>query len=244
MTAKVKTYGLFNLGRDDKPGSTNKVDLRILRLVKSKMPKKRWVLFFVEINEGDDNNERGLIRQVWPGSRLLDHEDPGHNVREPILLSPDLAETVTDVRVFWVPNTAVEHWSPQRSVLRVRLDDGETLMAAHFAAGAHGQGDRPDRAKGPLNDSWDALDRVHRMLEVAEHERGRDVTWMEDRNAYTKARVPDLPGQHTVVHERTDWGKVWAAKNHSAKFMALPETDIGLDSHKLLRQRGTYKERG
>jgi hypothetical protein len=240
----VKTYGLVNLGRDKKPGSTSRVDERVLRLVKSKMPKRRWVLYLVEINEGDDNNERALIRKVWPDARLCDRGRDGRVVREPILLSPDLADTVESVRVAWVPDTGVRKWSPQRSIMRVFLDDGEVLEAAHYAAGANGQGSRPNWARGPLDRSWSALDRVHARGDLVMHRGGRNITWMQDRNAYTKMLVPDLGSQRTIVHHRTDWGKVWPAQGHRAIFESLPSVPLGLDSHGLLRMRGTYKERG
>jgi hypothetical protein len=42
---------------------------------------------------------------------------PGRRVREPIFLSPDQPPARWHVK--WVPGTAVEHWSPQRSVMRV-----------------------------------------------------------------------------------------------------------------------------
>jgi hypothetical protein len=231
----MTTYGLVNLGRDDEPGSTTRIDLRILHIVKEKMPSKRAVVFFVEINEGDDNDEKALIRRVFPNWQLR-----LASTREPILLSPDWAQCQERVR--WVGDTAVEHWSPVRSVGRVFLPDNETLFSAHYAAGANGQGDRPSWARGPLQTSWDNLDRVHKQLEQVEYRRGRNVSLMEDRNAYTVKVVRPIPGQRTVVHERTDWGMVRPAEGNRSRFRALAPTRLGLDSHFLLRMQGTYSQ--
>ena len=237
MNLRRRVYALLNLGRDNNERrSTNPIDWRILTSLKRSLPRRNWVVFFVEINEGDDNNERRLIRSRFPGARLL-----GANVREPIMVSPDLAQHVDDVKVQWVPDTAVKHWTPMRSILRVRMDNGETLFGAHYAAGANGQGSRPQKYRGPLQASWDNLYAADVEAEEREHALGRDVTWMKDANAYDLATFPQRPGQRTIVHERTDWGRVWAAAGREARFRRLESVDIALDSHNILRMQGNYR---
>lgn len=232
----MRNYGLLNLGRDKRPGSTDRVDRDALEALLDLVGDEQAAVFGVEINEGDDNNEFALFRQVFRGWTAY-AGPPGGHVREPIFLSPD--QPPARWHVVWVPDTAVEHWSPQRSVLKVHLaDEPETLVACHNAAGPHTAGDRPARYRKPLAVSWDRSNAARLRAKQALHRADRNVTEMSDLNHY---HLTGLPGEVTVLHERTDYGFAYAAKGHEARFKAGRSSNAGLDSHGIHTMHGTYK---
>ena len=228
------TYGFGNIGRDKKPGSTKRVDTDALEALREGLPDERAVAILVEINEGDDNNELAIVRHVFAGFRFFCTD-----AREIAAVSPDFEDAAAAVH--WVPDSAVERWSPQRSINLLRLGDDEpSVLFGHYAAGAHGQGDRPDWAKPLLNTSWDNTREKHVMLQERIHSRRRDLVWIADVNAY---QLPRLRGEQTVVHDRTDWIRVMPAPGRVANFKALPEVPFrNLDSHDGQRCRGGFRD--
>jgi hypothetical protein len=233
----IRRYGLLNLGRDKKPGTTQRIDRAALTELFQLVGDVQAAVFGVEINEGDDNNELALFRQVFKGWTVYAGA-PGRRVREPILLSPDQDPARWHVK--WVPGTAVQHWSPQRSVLRVDLqDEPESLVACHNAAGPHTAGDRPAWARGPLSESWDRSNHARLLTKRALHRTGRNVTELADLNHY---RLDGLPGEVTVFHERTDYGYAYAAPGYAAQFRVGPSGHAGLDSHGIHTMHGTYRK--
>lgn len=231
----VRHYGILNLGRDKKPGSTDRIDRAALERLLDLVGDRQAAVFGVEFNEGDDNNELWLARQVFKGWTLYAGE-PGRRVREPILLSPD--QPPARWRVRWVADTAVPRWSPQRSVLRVALaDEPETLVTCHNAAGPFTAGTRPKDARGPLRTSWERSDSARRQTKRASHRAGRNVTEMSDLNHY---RLKGMPGELEVVHERTDYGYAFPARGYDARFRAGRSAPAGLDSHGIHTMHGRY----
>lgn len=231
-------YGLVNLGRDSNPKqSSTPLDLDVLRIVKDRMPEERCVIFWCEINEGDDNNEWALIRRTFPGWKM--YGGGKMRVREPVLFSPDMPAPRVSIR--WVPNTAVPHWSPMRSMMRLYLPDGETLLAWHNAAGAYGQGTRPKKYQQALNNSFDATTREYHRSSNNLHRKGRNVTWMADTNS---RGYPLIGNEEQVTTHGVDHGRVRPAKGFAADFREQDWVRLGLDTHGLLRMSGRYIERG
>lgn len=218
MSGEAITYAFANVGR-----GSDGADQDALKALFDAMPDKRWVVFLCEINEGDHNDELALAKRLAPaGSRFY-----AQATREPIVLSPDFAKARS--RVHWVPDSSVQHWSPRRSVNVVHLP-GETIsvIGAHPAAGAY-HGDRPLAARGLLRTSWDNTHRIHRQIETGLHKRGRDVVWAID---YNRTDLPPIaPGEQTVFHDVTDWGRVLPAKGHVADFKYVRTVQFHVDSH-------------
>lgn len=231
-----RTYGLFNMGRR-KRGSTAKLDRTMLRRVKDSMPDENAVVFWVEVNEGDDNNELDLIESMFPKWRLM-----CRSTREPIMVSPDLAEQVKRINVNWLEGTAVRRWSPKRSINSVVLNDGEVLRGYHPPAGPYTVGKRPLWARPLLKRSWDKVHTAAMVGNRRSHEAGLNVTDMFDANHYTYPL--DGGGQQEIIHQRTDYGRAWAAEGFVADFRALSPVEMGIDSHDLQRMVGRYTPRG
>lgn len=234
----VRHYGLLNLGRDKNPKrSTDRIDRDALTQLRDLVGGRQAAVFGVEINEGDDNNELALFRKVFHGWTV--YAGPaGRRVREPILLSPDQPPARWHIK--WVPGTAVEHWSPPRSVLRVDLaDEPESLVACHNAAGPHTAGDRPARYRKPLADSWARSNRARLLTKRAVHRARRNVTELADLNHY---HLEGLPGEDTVFHERTDYGFAYPAPGYVAAFHNGGSWPAGLDSHGIHTMHGTYRK--
>lgn len=231
----VRHYAFGNIGRDKDPkAGTQRIDREALGALRDAVPGEQTAVFLCEINEGDDNDELALVRKIFKGWTLY-----GSTTREPILLSPDQPRAMPNV--LWVPETAVREWSPNRSWLTVNLSDEPTsLLAGHAPAGAHGQGDRPDWAKPLLNRGFDNF-RAAKVNRIAHlHRRGRNVVSMTDENDYS---MPPLhPREHTVWHDRTDYGRVTPAKGYHAEFHAGGQVDFRLDSHDGHTMHGTFKE--
>jgi hypothetical protein len=229
----MKAYGFLNLGRDKSPGSTQRVDRAALLKLHDALPETNAAAFLCEIGEGDDDDELALALEVFDGWRLY-----GRTTHEPILLSPD--QPRAKAVVTWVSDSAVKHWSPRRSILEVDLaDEPETLMAVHYAAGVHTEGDRPDWAKGPLATSWDNTHWLHMQRKRRAHRRGRNVTEMIDANHYA---LRGLVGERTVVHHRTDYGRAYPADGYTARFRAGKTVEVGIDSHGIRTMHGTYRK--
>lgn len=232
----IRHYGFLNLGRDKKPGSTNRIDEAMLREALEVLGDEQAALFGCEFLEGDDNNELAIARRVLKGWTMYAGA-LGRRVREPIFLSPD--QPPARWRVTWTPGTAVEKWSPQRSVLRVHLDDTpETLLARHNAAGARGQGDRPAWALKPLNDSFSKSQTAGIRAKRAAHRAGRHATELADLNHYA---LPGLPGEDTIFHERTDYGRAYPAAGFRTDFHQGRSGTRHVDSHRLRTMHGTYR---
>lgn len=158
------------------------------------------------------------------------------------MLSPD--QPRAHAHLLWVPNTAVKKWSPRRSVLVVNLADEDTsVVTSHPAAGANGQGSRPSHARGPLQDSWDAVIDARSRLKRRLHKRGRNVVEMLDANAYDLKTLPLERGEKVVVHDATDWGRVWAANGYVPKFRKGRPIPFNIDSHDGLVMHGSFKRR-
>lgn len=234
----LRHYGFGNVGRDKNvKRSSLKLDLDALRGLRDALPEEQSALFLCEINEGDDNNEYKAIREVFPGWKIY-----GRSTREPILLSPE--QPKARARVVWVPDSSVEKWSPRRSVLLVHLSDEETtLVGSHPAAGANGQGDRPRHVRGPLQTSWDNTIQKRNKLKRANHRRGRNVVEMLDANAYDLRTLPLMPGEKVVVHDATDWGRVWSADGYGANFRKGRKVPFNIDSHDGLVMHGSFKRK-
>lgn len=232
----VRHYAFGNVGRDkNEKKSSRGVDLDALRGLRDRIPDEESAVILSEINEGDDNNELKLARQVFPGWRVC-----GSKTREPILLSPD--QPKPRARVVWVPNSAVTKWSPKRSILIVHLADEETsIVTSHPAAGANGQGDRPKTVRPQLQTSWDATISKRNHIKRNLHRRGRNVVEMLDANAYDLMTLPLMPGEKVVVHDDTDWGRVWAAEGYSANFRKGKPVPFNVDSHDGLIMHGSFK---
>lgn len=228
------TYGFGNVGRDGKPGTTTRrVDRVALEALRAGLPDERAVAILVEINEGDDDNELAIARAVFAGWQFFCSE-----TREIAAVTPDFEDATA--RINWVKDSAVEHWSPQRSINLLHLgDDDPTVLFGHYAAGAHGQGDRPDWAKPLLDTSWDNTRARHVQVQQRLHLRGHDVVWLADVNNH---RVPRLKGEETIVHKWSDWIRVMPAAGRVANFKALPEIPFHLDSHDGERMRGGFKD--
>lgn len=236
----VRHFGLINLGRDQRPGSTDRIDERIVEEALELVGDKQAVIFGCEVNEGDDNNELAIFRKVLKGWAM--YAGPvGKRVREPIFLSPDQPKARASIT--WVPHTAVPHWSPQRSVLRVHLDDSKhSLVSCHNAAGPHTVGDRPDRFKAALSRSWENSNGARIRTKRRLHTMRRNVTEMSDLNHY---HLPGMPGEIVVVHERTDYGFAYAAKGFKAEFREGASGVERVDSHRVRTMHGIYQqERG
>jgi hypothetical protein len=228
----MRTYGFLNLGRDKNPNkSTWRIDHMALTLLRDAIGETNAVAFLCEINEGDDNDEMTLLRDTFTGWRCF-----GHNTREPIVVSPDIAQGAT-ASVEWVSLTSVKHWSPQRSIQRVDLADGETLVGYHPPAGPYTPGTRPAWAQVPLRLSWHRTNSRGLAAKRDAHQAGRNVTSMCDLNRYD---LTPLPGEVEVVHERTDHGWAWAAKGSRAVFRQGESIRVGLDSHQIHTMRGRY----
>ncbi|HEY9473057.1 MAG TPA: hypothetical protein VIS06_04290 [Mycobacteriales bacterium] len=234
----MRHYGLLNLGRDKNPNrSTQRIDRAALRKLRDALggpTATNAVAFLVEINEGDDNDELALAKDVF-GKGWACY---GESTHEPIFLTRDLASDAI-ARVTWVPDSAVPKWSPRRSVLEVRIP-GETFIAVHPAAGPHTDGDRPEWARGPLRKSWDNTHAAHLKAKRRAHADGDNVTEMCDLNHYD---LPGLPGEVTVVHHRTDYGRAWPARGQVARFRAGKTYPVGIDSHRIVLMHGTYEDR-
>lgn len=234
----VRHYEFGNVGRDkSEDRSSHRLDLDALRALRSRVPDEESACILSEINEGDDNNELKLVKQVFRGWRIY-----GAKSREPILLSPD--QPRARFRLLWVPDTAVERWSPQRSVLVVNLADEETsIVTSHPAAGANGQGDRPSHARGPLQTSWDKTIQKRNRVKRGLHRRGRNVVEMFDANAYNLKTLPLEKGEKVIIHDDTDWARVWAADGYVADFRKGRPIPFNIDSHDGLIMHGTFKRR-
>lgn len=229
------TYGFGNIGKKpDTPGSTSRVDRAALEALREGMPDERAVVVLVEINEGDDNNELAIARHVFAGWQFFCTE-----TREVAAITPDFEDA--RAHVHWVADSAVEKWSPRRSINALHLgDDLPSVLFGHYAAGAHGQGDRPDWAKPLLNTSWDNTRAKHAVVQQNLHSRRRDLVWLADVNAY---QLPRLRGEQTIVHDRTDWIRVMPAAGRLAHFRPLPQIQFhNLDSHDGQRARGGFKD--
>jgi hypothetical protein len=234
----VRHYAFGNIGRDknDKK-SSHHLDLDALREMRKRVSDKKTALIFSEINEGDDNNELRLIRQHFPGWRVY-----GAKTREPILLSPD--QPKARARVVWVDDTAVPLWSPRRCVLIVNLaDENISIVTSHPAAGANGQGERPQHAREPLQTSWDNTIDKRNQIKRNLHKRGRNIVEMLDANAYDLRTLPLMPGEKAVVHDATDWGRVWAAEGFKADFRKGASIPFNVDSHDGLIIHGDFKRK-
>jgi len=229
------TYGFGNIGRT-KHGSSAGVDKSALTSLKNALPDKRAAVFLCEINEGDDNNELALVRQVFKGWTVY-AGNKNNKVREPILLSPDFRPAKW--RVQWVKDSGVKKWSPRRSLLVVNLsEESTTFLAMHYPAGAHGQGDRPDWAKPLLDKAWDNCLKVHRSNQRRLVEGGRCVVWCMDTNDYTMPKI--MGSERTVVHDATDWLRVTGTRGLNANFKKLAKVDFKIDSHDGQRMRGQF----
>lgn len=229
----IRHYGLLNLGRDKKPGSTQRLDRTALVKLRTELGDEQAAAFLVEINEGDDNNELALAVDVFDGWELY-----GQGTREPVFLSPDQPRARAEV--FWVPDSAVENWSPRRSVLEIDLaDEPETLLAYHCAAGPFTAGTRPRRYRKPLRVSWENTHDLGLERKRLAHRRRRNVTEMVDLNHYD---LPGLPGEVTVVHDRTDYGRAYAAGGYEARFRKGGSWPVPLDSHGIKTMHGTYRK--
>lgn len=231
----MTTYGLLNLGRDKRPGSTDRIDEAALVRLLEMVGDEDACVYGVEINEGDDNNELALFRKVFKGWTMYAGH-PENRVREPIFLSPDQPEARWQVH--WVRGTAVKHWSPPRSVLTVNRGT-DVLLACHNAAGPHTAGDRPDRYEKPLATSWERSNRARVKVKKRLHRHGHNVTEMSDLNHYS---LPGLPGERTVLHERTDYGFAYPARGFDAQFHEGRSAAAGLDSHGIHTMHGTYRK--
>ena len=231
----IRWSGFGNVGRDQsEKRSSKRVDTDALEALRDALPDERAAAFLCEINEGDDNNEMKLARQIFKGWRLY-----GSNTREPILLSPD--NPPARARVFWVPNTAVALWSPPRSVLVVDLaDEPTTLLGSHPAAGANGQGKRPAHALEPLQDSWDAVTEKRRLIKQRKHKAGRNIIELLDANAYNHRIQRQPTGEQVVWNQRTDWGLVYPAADYRALFHYGKQIDFRVDTHNGHVMRGFF----
>jgi hypothetical protein len=236
----VSHFGLINLGRDQRPGSTDRIDERIVEECLELVGDEQAAIYGCEVNEGDDNNELAVFRKVLKGWTMY-AGPPEHRVREPIFLSPD--QPAARWGVLWVPNTAVQHWSPQRSVLKVHLtDQRHSLLSCHNAAGPHTVGDRPDRYEEALAVSWEASNSARVKSKRRLHRLRRHVSEMSDLNHYD---LPGLPGEKTVLHERTDYGFAYPARGYEARFHEGQSGVVHVDSHRVRTMHGIYvKERG
>lgn len=234
----VRHYAFGNVGRDKSEArSSKRLDLNALRGLRAKVDNEKAAVFLCEINEGDDNNELDLIRQVFPGWRIY-----GRSTREPILLSPD--QPKAEARIYWVDNTAVERWSPRRSVLVVDLADEPTsLVGLHPAAGANGQGDRPAHARPSLQHSWNQTIVKRNQLKRKLHEKGRNIVEIIDANAYSLETLPLMPGEKVVFHDATDWGRVWAANGYKPNFRRGAVVDFDIDSHDGHLMHGNFRKK-
>jgi len=234
----IRHYALGNVGRVKGPKSSNRLDLDALRALRDEIPDEQAAVQLAEIREGDDNNELALALQVFKGWTAY-----GRGTREPLLLSPDQPRARAYVR--WVPHSAVERWSPQRSVLAVALaDEPETIVTCHPAAGANGQGDRPRHAREPLQQSWNRTIAVRNRVKRAHHRAGRNVTELLDANAYSTRTLPLEHGEQVVFHDDTDWGRTWPAVGYDARFRYGGRVDFHIDSHDGHVMHGNYpKER-
>ncbi len=235
MTLRHFAFG--NVGRDKNLArSSRHLDVDALSRLRNKIGNDDAAVFLCEINEGDDNNEIDVIRDIFPNWRLY-----GSKTREPILLSPDQPKATP--RVVWVDDTAVEKWSPRRSVLALHLGDEETtLVGLHPAAGANGQGDRPAHVRDDLQRSWNKTIAKRNMIKRNLHRRGRNVVEFFDANAYNLNTLPLMEGEKVVVHDATDWGRVWAAKGYKADFRKGASVPFNIDSHDGLTMHGTFKK--
>lgn len=221
----IRHYAFGNIGRRKGPQSTNVIDMDALMALRVNVPNEETAIFLCEINEGDKNNELKLVQTAFKGWRIY-----CRRTREPILLSPDQPKAKS--RVLWVPNSAVEHWSPRRSVNIVHLaDEPESLVGGHPAAGANGQGTRPKKYLGPLQVSWDNWNHKFKQVKTRLHKRGRNVTSMLDYNAYNRDVFRLLPGEQVVWNDATDWGLVFPAENQLARFHDGGKVDFKIDSH-------------
>lgn len=233
----VHNFGLLNLGRDKRPGSTDRIDEEMVREALELIGDEHAALWGVEVNEGDDDNELAIFRKVLKGWTMYAGA-AGHRVREPIFLSPDQPDARWDVD--WVPNTAVPHWSPQRSVIKVHLqDESHSLVGCHNAAGPHTAGDRPDRYDQALDLSWSLSDSARVGAKQHLHRRLRNVTEFSDLNHY---HLRGLPGEVTVVHDRTDYGFAYPAKGFEAVFREGLSGRVHVDSHRVRTMHGTYRK--
>lgn len=234
----IRHYALGNIGRDKNlRKSSRPLDLHALRALRNSVPPEKSAVFLSEINEGDDNDELALVRKIFPKWRIY-----GRKTREPILLSPDQPKAKS--RVIWVPKSAVTKWSPARSILIVNLADEDTsLVTSHPAAGANGQGDRPSTVRRPLQVSWNNTIGRRNIVKRNLHRRGRNVVEMLDANAYDLQTLPLMPGEEVVVHDATDWGRVWAAKGYEAEFRKGRSVPFNVDSHDGLVMHGSFKKK-
>lgn len=231
----LRHYAFGNVGRDkNDKRSTHAVDLDALRGLLEAVGDEQAAVFLCEINEGDDNDEFALVRKVFKGWRLY-----GRTTREPILLSPDQPRAKS--HVLWVPDTAVRRWSPRRSWLTVNLaDEPVSLLGGHPPAGAHGQGERPSWARGPLNKGFDNMRAAKTKRVKRLHARGRNVVCMADENDYDMADVH--PRVRTVWHDRTDYGQVVPADGWTGDFRAGREVPFRIDSHDGHVMHGRFKK--
>jgi hypothetical protein len=161
-------------------------------------------------------------------------------VREPIFLSPDLPPARQ--HALWVPGTAVPHWSPVRSVLRVHLAGvNHSLVNWHNAAGPYTPQPRPKEYREPLFKSWHLSQSAGETAKRAIHAKRRHVTQFSDLN---RDDPRTLNGEVEVVHQRTDHGYAFPAAGFESHWKAGPTAPGHIDSHRILTMHGTYRERG
>lgn len=242
----MTTYGLLNLGRDHNPArSTRRLDHRTLVALRDALLNGRprafakAAAFLVEINEGDDDNELDIACDVFRGWRCY-----GERTREPIFLTPEMARGA-HAYVDWIPDSAVPHWSPRRSVMHVDLDrfrdmPAESLIATHPAAGPFTIAPRPEWAREPLLASYRATKAQHLEVKRTLHAQGANVTEMCDLNHY---HLPGLPGEETVIHAGTDYGRAYPAAGFDARFRPGVVIPVGLDAHHIRVMHGHYHDR-
>lgn len=232
----VRHYAFGNFGRDKDPNKSSRgIDYDALRALKAAIPEEKSAVILAEINEGDDNNEYHAIRQTFKGWRLY-----FRGTREPILLSPDNPRAKGTV--FWVNGTAVPNWSPRRSINVLRLsDESEAIVTCHPAAGANGQGDRPDWARPLLNRSFDLTLSRRNIIKTRLNNNGWNVTELSDLNSY-RFRRDRINRERLIWRDSTDYGIAMPTRGFSARFKHVETIDFNIDSHDGHIMRGRYHE--
>jgi hypothetical protein len=233
----VRTFAFGNIGRDKDPNKNSRpLDYDALRALKSELPDEKTAVILCEINEGDDNNEYHAIRQTFKGWRLY-----FRNTREPILLSPD--NPPAKGTVHWVANSAVEKWSPRRSINVLKLqDERQVLLTCHPAAGANGQGARPQWARPLLQRSFDLTLERRKLIKQRLNKNGWNVTELSDLNSYLFWRDSILR-ERLIFRDATDYGIVMPSLHYNASFHHVRKVNFNIDSHDGHIMRGRYHER-
>jgi hypothetical protein len=236
----VRHVVFFNCGRDkDNKKSSAPLDAAALQRALDLVGDTQAAFFGAEFNEGDDNNELALLAHIFKGWTLYAGH-PGHRVREPILLSPDLPKARWGVT--WVAGTAVPHWSPLRSILRVHLAGVDhSLVNWHNAAGPYTPAPRPERYREPLAKSWHLSQSAGETAKRQLHTKKRHVTQFSDLN---RDDPKTLNGEVEVVSVQTDHGYAFPAPGFDSTWKAGKTAPGHIDSHRILTMHGTYRERG